>query len=181
MTARVLRLDVRPILASGRDPFAEIMQAAAEVPADGVMVVIAPFDPVPLREVLAASGFTSGAMALGPRDWEITFQRVAGKDCAEIPSGAAPPTRVDESRTARVRGTWTDGGKVHVDVRGLDSGSALQAILAALGAIDRGGTLVAHLDANIEALYPELAQRDCEAVFVPGERAEVRLEISTRR
>lgn len=176
MIAHVLRLDVRPILASGCDPFAEIMQAALGVPVYGVMVVVAPFDPVPLREVLAVSGFTSTAVLRGPREWEITFLRTA----AEVPAVVAPPVGVGEPGPAQAR-TWIDEGKVHVDVRSLDTGPALQAVLASLDAIDRGGTLVAHLDRNIDALYPELARRGCEAAFVPGERAEVRLEISPPR
>ncbi|MBS0338582.1 MAG: DUF2249 domain-containing protein [Proteobacteria bacterium] len=171
MTTHTLRLDVRPILAGGRDPFAEIMQAARGVPANGVMVVVAPFDPVPLREVLGQSGFTSAAVPRGPREWEITFTR-EGKP-APAP---APSTESAVAGTASPR-TWSDASGHHVDVRGMAAGPALQAVLAALDAAGPGATLVAHLDHNIDALYPELAQRDCEAAFVPGDGAEVRLEI----
>lgn len=182
MTTHTLRLDVRPILASGRDPFAEIMRVARDVPIDGFLVVVAPFDPLPLREVLGASGFTSEAISSGPREWEITFHRAAAKVASERPrlSGAraAPPGGVGRNLSAQP-GVWTDHGEVHLDARGFVPSAALNAILAALDAIGGGRTLIAHLDGNIEALYPELVLRNCQATFVPGERAEVRLEIST--
>jgi uncharacterized protein (DUF2249 family) len=184
MTTHTLRLDVRPILASGRDPFAEIMQAAGDVPVDGFLVVVAPFDPVPLREVLGASGFTSTAVSSGPQEWEITFHRTAAEIAPKRPrvsrARAAPPGGVNKSLSGQTS-VWTDHGEVHLDARGLVPAAALDAILAALDALGGGRTLVAHLDGNIDALYPELVQRDCEAAFVPGERAEVRLEISTPR
>jgi uncharacterized protein (DUF2249 family) len=182
MTTHTVRLDVRPILASGRDPFEEIMQAAGDVPVDGFLVVVAPFDPVPLREKLGASGFTSTAVSSGPQEWEITFYRAAAKIAPERPrlsrARAAPPGG-DERNLFAQPGVWTDHGEVHLDARGLVPAAAINAILAALDAIGSGRTLVAHLDDNIDALYPELVQRDCEAAFVPGERDEVRLEIST--
>lgn len=178
MIMHTLRLDVRPILASGRDPFAEIMQAARDVPVNGAMVVVAPFDPVPLRDVLGASGFTSTAVPRGPQEWEITFCRTgtAGPGDEQAQSSLQPA--IDEADPAQAR-AWTEHGEFHVDTRGLATEAALQGVLEALDALDRGSTLVAHLDRNIDALYPELSRRDCEAAFVPGEGAEVRLEIST--
>lgn len=171
MTTHTVRLDVRPILASGRDPFSEIMLAAQDVPRDGTLVVVAPFDPIPLREVLGRSGFTSTVAARGPREWEITFCR----------NGTAAPTpqHVNAATDTVQAHTWIDEDGTHVDARGMVSDQALPAILAALDAAGRGKTLVVHLDRNIDALYPELARRDCEAAFVPGNLAEVRLEIST--
>lgn len=173
MTTHTVRLDVRPILASGRDPFSEIMLAAQDVPRDGTLVVVAPFDPIPLREVLGRSGFTSTVAARGPREWEITFCR----DGTVVPA----PQRVTAATDTVQAHAWIDEDGSHVDARGMATDLALQAILAALDAAGRGKTLVVHLDSNIDALYPELARRDCEAVFVPGNRAEVRLEISTPR
>lgn len=163
---------MRPILASGRDPFVEVMQAANGVPPHGAMVVIAPFDPIPLRDVLGRSGFTSTAVPRGPREWEITFTR----DGREVPEPAAD-NRAPALELANAR-SWEDDSGFHVDTRGMAQPAALRAILAALDAAEKGRTVVAHLDANIDALFPELAARNCESAFVPGGHAEVRLEIS---
>lgn len=171
MNRHTVRLDVRPILASGRDPFADVMTAAQALPPDGVLIVVAPFDPKPLRAVLGNGGFTSSAAARGPQHWEITFLRNG--------SISPPPTLpVDAPKVAQAR-TWIEGREHHVDARGMAPEAALQAVLTSLDAAGRGTLFVVHLDSNIDALYPELAQRNCEAVFVPGDRAEVRLEIST--
>ncbi len=180
MITHTQRLDVRPILASGREPFDEIMRAARGVPVNGVMVLIAPFDPKPLRDVLRGSGFSSVAVARGPQEWEITFVRAEAETPAVEPAEAGQRPPIDVTDPAQDR-TWIDAGGFHVNARGLAPQAALHAVLEALDAFAGGGPLVAHLDRNIDALFPELARRDCEALYVPGEGSEVRLEIRTPR
>jgi hypothetical protein len=51
-------LDVRPILRSGGEPLNEILAAAETVPAGGSLVVIAPFEPIPLYGVMRQLGFS---------------------------------------------------------------------------------------------------------------------------
>ena len=68
-------VDARPIIASGGEPFDAIMSAAANL-ADGEdLVVLAPFEPVPLEGVLSSQGFTYTASDLGTGDWQVTFTR----------------------------------------------------------------------------------------------------------
>lgn len=50
-------LDVRPILARGEEPFETIMQRARQVEAGQRLVLLAPFEPVPLYQALAPLGF----------------------------------------------------------------------------------------------------------------------------
>lgn len=50
-------LDVRPILASGRDPLTSILAHLERVPPDGVLEIAAPFRPSPLITLLAKRGF----------------------------------------------------------------------------------------------------------------------------
>jgi hypothetical protein len=54
----VRTLDVRPMLAAGEEPFDAILGAAREVPAGGVLEVVAPFEPAPLYAVLGGLGFS---------------------------------------------------------------------------------------------------------------------------
>ncbi len=49
-------LDVRPILASGRDPLQSILDHLGRLPTGGVLQVIAPFRPKPLLALLAGRG-----------------------------------------------------------------------------------------------------------------------------
>ena len=39
------------------------------------LVVLAPFEPVPLEGVLGAQGFSYEAVELGAGDWQVTFRR----------------------------------------------------------------------------------------------------------
>lgn len=68
-------LDVRPDLARGDEPFARIMQAAASVKEGETLVLIAPFEPVPLYGVLGGQGFTHETRQLGPGEWVVRFVR----------------------------------------------------------------------------------------------------------
>lgn len=73
ITSRVRFVDARPTLAAGGEPFAEIMEAAGLVGAGEVLVVYAPFEPVPLEGVLGEQGFAFVADQLDGGDWRVTF------------------------------------------------------------------------------------------------------------
>ena len=75
ITSRARVVDARPTLAAGGEPFAEIMDAAAQVGDGEVLVVYAPFEPVPLEGVLGEQGFTYAAEDIGGGDWRVTFSR----------------------------------------------------------------------------------------------------------
>jgi hypothetical protein len=75
MKTRIIEVDVREDIRAGREPFSRIMAAAARVGATGELVLTAPFEPVPLYNVLAAQGFTHSARELDGGDWEIRFAR----------------------------------------------------------------------------------------------------------
>ena len=68
-------VDARPVLAAGGEPFDEIMRAAAAVGDGEVLVVFAPFEPVPLEGVLGEQGFQHHAVPLDGGDWRVTFFR----------------------------------------------------------------------------------------------------------
>ncbi len=72
-TARVV--DARPTLAAAGEPFAEIMDAAGQVGDGEVLLVYAPFEPVPLEGVLGEQGFGYVADQLESGDWRVTFRR----------------------------------------------------------------------------------------------------------
>jgi uncharacterized protein (DUF2249 family) len=52
------------------------VSAAVVALADGEeLVVLAPFEPVPLEGVLGSQGFSYEAADLGDGDWQVTFRR----------------------------------------------------------------------------------------------------------
>ncbi len=72
-TARIV--DARPIIGEGGEPFDVIMAAAAEVEPEGVLVIFAPFEPVPLEGVLGDQGFEHQVVELPNGDFRVAFRR----------------------------------------------------------------------------------------------------------
>lgn len=75
ITSKALVVDARPILAQGGEPFAQIMDAAARVADGEVLVVFAPFDPVPLEKALEGHGFGHVVDPMEDGSWRVTFVR----------------------------------------------------------------------------------------------------------
>jgi uncharacterized protein (DUF2249 family) len=73
ITSKARVVDARPTLAAGGEPFNEIMEAAGQVADGEVLVVYAPFEPVPLEGVLGEQGFSHVADQLENGDWRVTF------------------------------------------------------------------------------------------------------------
>lgn len=69
------QVDARPIIASGGEPFESIMRAVAGLADGEELVVLAPFEPVPLQGVLSSQGFAYEASEIGGGDWQVTFRR----------------------------------------------------------------------------------------------------------
>jgi uncharacterized protein (DUF2249 family) len=68
-------LDVRPVLEQGDEPFVQIMEAAETIKPGNTLLLIAPFEPVPLYEVLQARGFLHETEEVSPNEWVIRFVR----------------------------------------------------------------------------------------------------------
>ena len=68
-------VDARPILAAGREPFDTIMAAVTALGREEDLVVLAPFEPVPLEGLLSSHGFRYEATPLQGGDWRVRFCR----------------------------------------------------------------------------------------------------------
>lgn len=67
--------DARPLIAAGVEPFGQIMDAVSELREGQDLVILAPFEPVPLEGVLGSQGFTHDAQELGGGTWSVRFSR----------------------------------------------------------------------------------------------------------
>lgn len=157
------RLDVRPILARGDDPFAQIMTMAQNVAVGEVLLLDAPFDPTPLKRVLARRGFSHATRHAGAKHWQIAFRR----DSLHAPDQPA-------SRQPGVPWEAEDG--FHVDVRGLPPPEPMVRILELLDSA-RFDSLLVHHDREPRLLYPELAERGWEWQRLPATPPEVLLRL----
>ena len=74
-----------------REPFSKIMKAVAALRPEQSLRILAPFEPVPLFELLGRQGFQHAARANAAGDWEVLFTRRSA--CASptevLPTGAA--------------------------------------------------------------------------------------------
>lgn len=68
-------LDVRPELEQGGEPFVRIMEAALAIKPGGTLVIVAPFEPVPLYAVLGAQGFVHETEKVATDEWVVCFSR----------------------------------------------------------------------------------------------------------
>jgi Uncharacterized conserved protein (DUF2249) len=68
-------LDVRPVLEQGGEPFVQIIETAARVPLGKSLVLIAPFEPVPLYDALGGRGFSHATVRVAEDEWIVRFAR----------------------------------------------------------------------------------------------------------
>ncbi|HLG62357.1 MAG TPA: DUF2249 domain-containing protein [Ktedonosporobacter sp.] len=68
-------LDVRPVLAEGGEPFVMIMETAEQLKKGETLLLIAPFEPVPLYQVLGERGFTHETSIVSVGEWWVLFTR----------------------------------------------------------------------------------------------------------
>lgn len=163
--ATAIRLDVRPMLAAGKEPFSVVMAEAARVPVGGALLLDAPFDPAPLRRVLAGKGFTSQGRRIAEGHWRICFRR-----------GSA----VVVATPRRSGVVWIEPDGMHLDVRGLEPPQPLVQILAL---VDSGEAevITVHHERDPVFLYPELEERGWRCQITAQIPGEVRLKLSRRR
>jgi uncharacterized protein (DUF2249 family) len=85
MNEKVVTIDVRDDIRQGREPYSRIMQAASSLKDGEALLLIAPFEPVPLFSLMARKGFSHQARPIAAGDWEVLFSRksVPLAGCAE--------------------------------------------------------------------------------------------------
>ena len=98
---RVHFIDVMPQAEAAEDPQPAIMHELMELrAADEVLLLRHSFDPIPLRDLLAESGFASWAEERRPFDWYIYFYR----PIARAGAAAQPPAIATTSVRAMAMG-----------------------------------------------------------------------------
>lgn len=174
---RILDLDVREDLRTGREPFSRIMGALRELPEDGVLRLRAVFEPVPLYGVLEKRGFHHWTERLAPDDWRVWFHQPVGTDreaaSSEGPRGVPgePGDRETVSGPSPDASAGAEPGEppgaapgpdpdvVVLDVRGLEPPEPMVRTLEALETLPPGGTLV-QLNVRVPRfLLPRLKER----------------------
>jgi uncharacterized protein (DUF2249 family) len=166
-----VRLDVREDIRAGREPFARIMAAVDGLPPDGVLILRAPFEPVPLYRVLGRRGFAHWAERLAADDWSVWFYRV-GEEAEPAPGAAVSSAANLEPADG---GSAAAGDTVRVDVRGLEPPLPMVRVLEAVEALAPGQRLEVWHDRRPIFLYPQLEARGCRHATDEPEPGVVRI------
>jgi uncharacterized protein (DUF2249 family) len=148
------------------------MAAVDGLPPDGLLIVRAPFEPMPLYRVLGRRGFAHWTERLAADDWSVWFYRAA--DGADAAPGAAAPPAASSSGTAE-RGSAAAGGTVRVDVRGLEPPLPMVRVLEAVETLAPGQRLEVWHDRRPVFLYPQLEARGCRHATDEPEPGVVRI------
>ncbi|SOD96928.1 DUF2249 domain-containing protein [Caenispirillum bisanense] len=163
-------IDVGRLLAQGGDPLSTLTGTAATVPAGRGMVVVAPFDPVPLRDLLAGDGFESFVEPLADGRFRVRFFRAGG--CAAARSPAPPAPAAEPPRKF-----WMDADGLHLDVRGLPPPRPMLDVLAFLDGGAHSQPLTVHVPQFPVHLVPELEDRGWSWDIVADEPGHVILRL----
>ncbi len=151
---KIVKLDVRPILSSGVDPFEAIMDSLKKLNNDETLLIINTFEPIPLLNKLKKQGY----------EYEV-----------ERPEEQLVYTYLKKSNETRVVEEKEDkpnselnfeeaeqkfAGKMHeVDVRDLEMPMPMVTILEEVEQINDGEALFVHHKKLPQYLLPELADR----------------------
>ena len=152
MNESIVTLDVRDDIRSGRQPCGKIVDTAKSLRPEETLRLIAPFEPVPLFELLGRQGFQHTARPIAAGDWEVLFTRAPRENVGEQKSVAQQSCDCGCSATPTV-------DVVEVDARGLEPPQPMVKILEALPGLPDGASLRARTDRRPIHLYPHLEDR----------------------
>ncbi len=127
-----------------------------------MLVLRAPFEPLPLYDVLGKRGFLHWTESLAPDDWRIWFSL-----------GAAPAPERPPAAPAGDK-------RVVLDVRGLAPPEPMLQVLRNADALGREGELEVHHDRRPTFLYPLLEDRGFAHETDEPEPGLVRIRIRRR-
>lgn len=150
---QLIELDVRPVIASGSDPFNIIMEKLKTVQPGQVLKIINSFEPAPLILMLEKKGFETYVDTISDNLTETYFHKPEKNNSAEIKD--VQPTANDwESVLEKF------GDKIQkTDVRHLEMPQPMLTILSALDHLPTGTALYIYHKRIPVFLLPELVQR----------------------
>ena len=146
---RQVHLDVREDIRLGQEPFARIMAAVRALEPGEVLVLRAPFEPVPLYRVLGQQGFAHRTEQRAPDDWSVCFYRPS-------PGGSDSESHQASGERSKAR---PEPRSPSVDVRGLEAPLPMMRVLEAVEHLAPGESVEILHERRPVFLYPQLDER----------------------
>ncbi|MCS3799533.1 DUF2249 domain-containing protein [Niastella sp. OAS944] len=149
----IVILDVRPVIASGKDPLNIILEQFKSLQPGQVLKLLNSFEPMPLMLLLQKQGFNSWANEINNNLVETWFYC---KSVANV-TAAAPVTKTSMNWD-EILAKYNNRLQT-VDVRGLEMPLPMMTIVEALDGLVAGTALYVYHKRIPVFLLPELAQR----------------------
>ncbi len=180
----IVKLDVRPIIAQGKDPFGYINKAAKNLKPEQILLIINDFEPIPLIDYLISKNFVHWMKQDDEGNYLTYFklnckkpgfwQRLFGKK--EVPcrfhsldkevSSSKQNEKAPVSVPHQKEGDFEkiekqyDGKMKQIDVRDLEMPMPMQRILESIEQLPEGYALFVHHKRIPQFLLPELKKRN---------------------
>jgi uncharacterized protein (DUF2249 family) len=168
---QIIELDVRPVIASGKDPLNIIMDTVKKIQPGQVLKIINTFEPTPLILLLEKKGFESYVDTIGEDLVETYFHK---KTTGETEIATQAATASNDWETV-LHGF---GEKIQeIDVRHLEMPQPMLTILDALDHISSDTALYVYHKRIPVFLLPELLQRGLDYRIKEIKDGEVHLLI----
>ena len=154
---KIVKLDVRPTIEKGEDPFKDILSAIKELATDGILQIINTFEPVPMINHLRDKGFESKTERPEPGIVHTFFYRTENADEDVMPE--VENDKPDDFGDMLAK--FGDHIKT-IDVRHLEMPEPMVTILQEIEQLPEGHALFVHHKRIPQFLLPELKKRDFE-------------------
>jgi uncharacterized protein (DUF2249 family) len=151
---KIIELDVRPIIESGKDPLNIILHNVKQLREGQVLNIINSFEPTPLMHLLGKQGFESYAEAIDENTVHTYFHKQTDKPSIEDDKKVPDGQDWDEIMNRFANKLVT------VDVRKMEMPLPMHTILGALDNLPPGKALFVYHKRIPVFLLPELEERN---------------------
>lgn len=166
---KIHKLDGRPIIESGKDPFQDIMAVVKELKGDEILLIINSFEPIPLYSVLGKKGFEHWTEKEND-SFKIYFYKER-----KIVQGESSQKQKSTSNEVDYKNV------IELDVRELVPPEPMVKILETLSKVDENTVLLVHHHREPMMLYPKLEERGYDAVANKIEENYFKVVITKKR
>jgi uncharacterized protein (DUF2249 family) len=151
---KIVKLDVRPTIAAGADPFDEIMAAVKVLKDDETLQIINVFVPIPLVNVMKGKGYKSWTNTISDNEFHTFFTK-SETTTKEIVTDKAPKSKMSFDDTLA---SYGDNVK-EIDVRHLEMPEPMITILKEMETLPKTHVLLVNHKKIPQFLLPELESR----------------------
>lgn len=152
--SQIVTLDVRPSIASGADPFKEIMGAVKKLKENQTLKVINVFEPIPLISILKEKGFKTWTDEISLTEYHTYFLKETSASHQEIVAEMPISEGSFEEKLVSFGGNLKE-----IDVRLLEMPEPMVTILKEIETLPDEHVLFVHHKKVPQFLLPELKSR----------------------